>query len=367
MIQTMVNSTLNFTHHDDSVWQTILKYEPAFELILCAPCLFINIYFALRFSKLSTFNSNLKIVMISTNITTAFIALLRPLLRGISERSYSVKDGHYIKAAFVYLLFYLVQVFTLIMDAKYLLVGLERYVAFRDRADYERRDTKQTVRLLICFIAFIAVSNLIKNSMTVVFTDQVDWDRALEHAFITERSPVSFVFLHVIAGIGWLVGAITFYRLKVETKKNRYMGKSLSESYQIREIAKVVDVLGALIVAYLSTLIFCLICLGVLCHHVYFDGGHVKSALFLALSNAEYISLNIYNIFATIYMLWKFNKLREVLFQDLCCLFRIKMPTAVEAVNVDREVDLDDHFRKLTAAWNRAIAVKQQAIVSMNS
>lgn len=46
-------------------WDIIVQVEPAIELALCVPCLFINVYFALRFSKISTFNANLKIVMVS--------------------------------------------------------------------------------------------------------------------------------------------------------------------------------------------------------------------------------------------------------------------------------------------------------------
>jgi hypothetical protein len=67
-----------------------------------------------------------------------------------------------------------------------------------------------------------------------------------------------------------------------------YSGKSLSESYQIREISKIVEVLGPLILAYLSALVFCSTCLIVLCYQVYFNDVSVKSSLYLAIANVSF-------------------------------------------------------------------------------
>jgi hypothetical protein len=127
------------------------------------------------------------------------------------------------------------------------------------------------------------------NSYRIYTTTHSTWDETLEYAFIMERSIISFFFLHFIAAICWLVGAITFHQLRIATKKSRYAGKSLSESYQIREITKIVNVMRPLILAYLSILIFCSICFCVLCYWLYFEGYHVKSARYLAVVNVSSI------------------------------------------------------------------------------
>lgn len=56
-------------------------------------------------------------------------------------------------AILVYFFFYLVQIFTLIADVKYLIVGIERRIAFKDRADYEGRDTVGTKKMLIVLVS----------------------------------------------------------------------------------------------------------------------------------------------------------------------------------------------------------------------
>lgn len=57
-------TTINQTRSSSNSWEIFVQLEPAIELSLCVPCLLTNVYFALRFSKISTFNANLKIVMV---------------------------------------------------------------------------------------------------------------------------------------------------------------------------------------------------------------------------------------------------------------------------------------------------------------
>jgi hypothetical protein len=59
-------------------------------------------------------------------------------------------------------------------------------------------------------------------------------------------------------------------------------------------------------------------------------------------------------------MLWKFKQLRQMLYQDICFFIRIKTPSIVEPVYIDRELELEDHFRMLTTHWDTAMTARNK-------
>lgn len=59
-------------------------------------------------------------------------------------------------------------------------------------------------------------------------------------------------------------------------------------------------------------------------------------------------------------MLWKFKQLRQVLYQDVCFFIRIKTPSIVEPAYIDREFELDDHFRMLNSHWDTAMTARNK-------
>jgi hypothetical protein len=62
---------------------------------------------------------------------TAVATLLHPILLLIPEESYSIKGGHYLNAFLVYGMYFTVQLSILLMDTKYMMIAIERRVAFR--------------------------------------------------------------------------------------------------------------------------------------------------------------------------------------------------------------------------------------------
>lgn len=137
-------------------------------------------------------------------------------------------------------------------------------------------------------MSIISIGQAIHNLFRVIYSNHPTWDETFEYAFIFERSIACFCFLHILAGLSWLVGAIAFYKLKVATRESKYSSKTLSESYQLREISKTVQVLGPLMLAYMTFLIFCWACLGVLYYQYYFNDCHVESTLYLGIVNVRF-------------------------------------------------------------------------------
>lgn len=68
---------------------------------------------------------------------TSLMSILHPILSGLPSEIYSIENGHYFMAFLVYVMAFTTHICALIIDVKYLLIGLERKYAFDNRHRYE--------------------------------------------------------------------------------------------------------------------------------------------------------------------------------------------------------------------------------------
>jgi hypothetical protein len=122
---------------DDSTLHKIMLVELGCEFMLGAPSFIVNIYTAIRISQIATFNVNLKIVLNTISLSTAFTAIVHPIINAVPRESFSIAKGNYKAVAVVYFLHYIHHSFTIVATLKFIIVAIERRFAFRKRRIYE--------------------------------------------------------------------------------------------------------------------------------------------------------------------------------------------------------------------------------------
>lgn len=80
--------------------------------------------------------------------------MLHPIPQLISPEFYSVQNGNYFGAILVYGIHWISMILLMIVDSKFLLVGIERWYAFKFRADYEGRDGSGSRNILMYYVNF---------------------------------------------------------------------------------------------------------------------------------------------------------------------------------------------------------------------
>ena len=128
--------------------ETLLIFEAVAEIASAIVCLFLNIYFTWRFANISTYNRNLRIILVFVHIVTAVYTLVHPILVQIPPHVYSLKNGHYIEGAIVYTLFFLVQICVYLLLCKFVFIAVERRYAFDNRRCYEYSNSSTAWRII---------------------------------------------------------------------------------------------------------------------------------------------------------------------------------------------------------------------------
>ncbi|KAI6212693.1 hypothetical protein M3Y94_00057900 [Aphelenchoides besseyi] len=315
----------------------LLEVGPFFELTLSILCLLVNIYFAIRFSQSECFSSNLRILLVSSNIITSLCSLLHPILQLIPIEWYSVERGqHYWGAVFVYVNNFTMMVLLMIVNSKFLLVAVERWVAFKNRVDYEQRDGSQARKVLYYYIAIVTILSAIK-SIVMFAMSTGSLDQRLAWTFQPERCVYLFTPLTFFAGLTWI--------------KYKYLGQTLSERFQLKQIREVVEVIIPLLIAYAVAVLYSGVCMLIVLYVYFIEGLGTESAEYRVWATAAYYSIPVYSFFSSVYMLWKFRPMRRAMFRDIKALFGIECwrPHIVHPKSADDEGQL--YFDQLRASW----------------
>ncbi|KAI6213080.1 hypothetical protein M3Y94_00107300 [Aphelenchoides besseyi] len=291
---------------NETMAEFILEIEPIIELCISLPTLLINLYFAFRFSQLDCFSPNFRILLVITNIMTSLCTVVHPIPQLFSKEFYSVERGHYFGAILVYGLHFTGMILLMIIDSKYLMLAVERWIAFKHRVNYESRDGRDAIIFLSYYLGAMFVVIFIKTAAMFYFSSEESIDKRLHMAFVPEYCIYIFAPTTLLAGITWVVGSVQFYRLSRFATKYRYRAQSLSESFLIKQIAHVVDIMLALLVAYVFAVIFSGTCMFIILYLYFHRGYSTSSTYYLIFANLAYFSVPFYTLF--------FNHLSDVLF-----------------------------------------------------
>ncbi|KAI6185802.1 hypothetical protein M3Y98_00064000 [Aphelenchoides besseyi] len=329
----------------------VLEVGPYFELTLSILCLLVNIYFAIRFSQSECFSSNLRILLVTSNIITSLCTLLHPILQMISIEWYSIEKGqNYLAAVFVYLSNFTMMVLLMIVNSKFLMLSVERWVAFKNRVDYEQRDGSGARKVLYYYIAIVTILSAIKS--IVMFTMSTgSMDERLAWTFQPERCVFLFTPLTFFAGLTWILGVLQFSFLFNYVKKYKYLGQTLSERFQLKQIGQVIEVIIPLLIAYAVAVLYSGVCMLIVLYVYFVEELGTESAEYRVWANAAYYSIPAYSFFSSAYMLWKFRPMRRAMYRDLKSLFGIECwrPHIVHPHNATDEGNV--YFDQLRASW----------------
>ncbi|KAI6187450.1 hypothetical protein M3Y98_00244900 [Aphelenchoides besseyi] len=209
-------------------------------------CVIFNLYFIIKLSQLSIFNRNLKIVLNAISLSVAIMSLTHFTLGQIEYESYAIEKGKYVQAAIVHLLQFICQICALCNDVKWLLVALERTIAYRQRLIYENHDG---IGKRIVIVSITVTVMAIKALLYYFFDTELNIDERLDAGFSIQASPMFYIYFgHSITVIGWLLAVYQFRQLEIAVKEATY--GNLSVRFEETQTATVLRALRPLLFAY---------------------------------------------------------------------------------------------------------------------
>lgn len=114
-------------------------------------------------------------------------------------------------------------------------------------------------------------------------------------AFLLEQSPITCIIMDLIGAVCVVYGLIVFFMLDAKAKRSKYTGKTLSESYQIKQVASVVGILKPLIWAYTMMSSSCSSFLFPALYLVLFANYSTYSTLYQVLTNVSLLNIPMFH------------------------------------------------------------------------
>ncbi|CAD5233624.1 unnamed protein product [Bursaphelenchus xylophilus] len=253
----------------------------------------------------------------------------------------------------MYSLGFINQVCVLIFDVKYIIIGFERRMAFKNRATYEYSQDGTTIRVFCGIVCTLLLMATAKVGLFLKLRD-LPPDLALHKAFMLDSDFATWVFCHTIAVAGWVYGFQTVHELSRRANQTRHTG-SLTESFTVKEILNVIKVIKPVIHAYIVVMVIAFTIVMLMLPCIYTGVMDESDMYYQAIVTFEYALLDTYNVFASCYMVWNFKPLRRALKQDITSCFRKKCfsvevePESVEKYSAMQGTDL--YFEQLTKSW----------------
>ncbi|CAD5233196.1 unnamed protein product [Bursaphelenchus xylophilus] len=269
--------------------------------------------------------------------------------------------GNYIvprlMALFVYTCFFIHHCCVCVIDIKFILLGLERRFAFQQREVYEHDNGACGRKLLVITIGLVISETLIRCILKYFTSTETDIDLLLRDIFLLENSPAMIFVCHVVCFISLVYGFLEFHFLNHSTAHSRYSSKSLSESYQLKEVQSVIKIVRPLLWFYFACAQVCVVCAAVMVYVIYFL-PEPDMKVYHHMIALENIAIGSYNLFSTIFMLLHFSKLRVIVFNDLLRLFCLNRRYSSVTPNSGFVVENAEHFQNLQSMWDQRLQKK---------
>ncbi|KAI6185529.1 hypothetical protein M3Y98_00033900 [Aphelenchoides besseyi] len=134
----------------------MISVQPILELCIAFTALILNAYFILRFSTLKSFHQNFRVLLIICTSACTLLAIFHPIVSFLPSDYFVLRPENYCVNAMVYGLYALKDILMNFAEFKYLLIAIERHIAFRRRSNYEHQSSRtawqiiggfQTIRL----------------------------------------------------------------------------------------------------------------------------------------------------------------------------------------------------------------------------
>ncbi|KAI6212937.1 hypothetical protein M3Y94_00088900 [Aphelenchoides besseyi] len=221
------------------------------------------------------------------------LAIFHPIVCLLPTDYFVLRPGNYRVNAMAYGLYVLKDILMNFAEFKYLLIAIERHIAFRRRSNYEHQSSRTAWRI---------------------------------------------------------IGGFQTIRLHKYASDHRFGCSTLSERFQVQEVINTTQLMRHLLIAFLLSIVGCSILMARWYYLVLWRGISTQSIECVALSNGTYLFVAFYSFGSLVCTVFYFRPLRKQLYVDLnhvfCGRFRsvaIKpfIPTA------------HDHFVNLQEFWSR--------------
>ncbi|CAD5220000.1 unnamed protein product [Bursaphelenchus okinawaensis] len=307
----------------------------------------LNCYFTLRISQLPTFNANFRYMMVFQTFMTCTINFIHPLESLTPVEFYSLEAGNIKGSVFFYTLIVIQHFATFVFESKYMLIAIERVIAYRERATYENRDSTLAKKILLWFALLCIFILFIKTQVLWNAYSDFPVDVRLRRSLMIGRSYYGYCFNYIIAVISIAVAVFFFYKIHVDIlEKHEY--SSLSENFEVRQTKMVLAYMKSLVKAFFVLLAACGTGVGVVTYYKFVVDVTEDHPFIVTTYTCMFISLCFYNLASILYMIRSFPPLRRAILKDLPCLRerRVSDSTCDKA-----KMETEQYFSQLKVMW----------------
>ncbi|CAD5227188.1 unnamed protein product [Bursaphelenchus xylophilus] len=324
-----------------------LYYESWLEVFVMVPTLMLNIYFTIRISQLSTFSVNFRIIITVQTILTSLIALVHPLQYFLPETFYSFKDGNYYSAMVTYGVHGALHFALFLIESKYLLIAIERLIAFNQRTTYEKRNCSVAFKILGVYFVFSTVCFYAKTRFLWQSYSDLPIDARLRKVVMFDRDYYGYSVNYALSALSTVAAIYIFYHIHCQLLRRCAEFCTLSERFEVRQTQMMLNYAKSLVTAFVILLITCGVSNSAVAYLKFVEGRVEDDPEIVFVYVFVYISLCLYNFTAMLYMIRSFPQLQKVILNDLPFLKR----KGTDLVKPERVADTELHFGHLRKSW----------------
>ncbi|CAD5233611.1 unnamed protein product [Bursaphelenchus xylophilus] len=274
------------------------------EIVQGALCYVVNVIFCHRFIRASRWHINFRVLLVATNFMTSLLATVHPLVHIIPFDKTPFDNKKYWEAFVLYFLHFIIHITIAFAHVKFLVLGYERWVAFKDRSSYEQRGYDLAVRLIVVTISLLIGIIVIKAIIFLNFGTDKSMDQKLLKIFTVHESKEYFAVSFFLTFLSSTTGIAELCLLQFQAPKLCYKGQTLSENFEIRQTAAITKLMSPMLTGYAITLVaaFATICVYPVFLHFYPDNEVVTEAVYQTCCQVDYFIVSCYSMATSIYI-----------------------------------------------------------------
>ncbi|CAD5227231.1 unnamed protein product [Bursaphelenchus xylophilus] len=328
----------------------ILRLITVGEILFHIPTISLTIYLVILCNRLSTFSANFKLIITVVVLSQSVVTVLQPLELYVPSSIYSVEEGHVIPAVIFYTAAVIRTFVSGFFVLKYLLLAVERSVAFKQRGSYEDRGYGLAIKCLGTSSMLSILFILVKTFNFYNSSKGMTLDRRLRYIFLIQYDLFGFLWIYNVAALTTVIAGLMFLRLHMAVKQHKF-AFSLSERYEIRRTKYVISYMRRLMSAFVVLLIVCATCLSYLFYLKYWLGYSEEDDLMKIFLTIINFSACVYNFVTTLYMVAEFPQLARAMHDKIPFIIPKGKDVTVAPRQMGAIKEAEEYFRQLTDAW----------------
>ncbi|CAD5233666.1 unnamed protein product [Bursaphelenchus xylophilus] len=219
--------------------------------------------------------------------------------------------------AFVIILYSIVfttQITNFYFDVKFMLIGIERTIAFKRKATYETEGSHVGKEIAAVALAMAFVISVVRCDVVWRLNSTVEFDARLRKVMMWDKYFPGVLFAFSMATCAMFQGVFAFRCLSKNLRKLE--SSSLSESYETRQIVATMAWLRRLARVFVIITVGNFPFMGFTCYLYFVLGYDEDHPWMLMMVTVMFNMGNIYVCLTTIFMFQDFPQLRSAVYKD---------------------------------------------------